>query len=97
MAVSFDMQNIVEVLAQAFFSGSMQMAGISILLAVLLVFVVVFAAIRAPVQYSLIPALLVAIFFGAYGIIDPSVSFLIIVLSAVIVASTAKDLIVGGR
>lgn len=95
--VQFDFQTIIEVIAQAFFSGSVQFAGIAILLAAMLVFITLFAAIKAPVQYSLIPALVLAIFFSAYGIIDPSVSFVIIVITAVLVASTAKGIILGGR
>lgn len=95
--VDFDFQTIIEVIAQAFFSGSVQLAGIAILLAVMLVFIVVFAAIKAPVQYGLVPALILSLFFSSYGIIDPSVSFIIVVITAVLVASTARGLVSGGR
>lgn len=95
--VQFDLQTMIEVIAQAFFSGSIQMAGFTVMLVCLFVFVVVFAAIRAPVQYALIPALIIALFFGAFGIIDPSVSFIIVVVTAVIMASTARGIVLGGR
>lgn len=95
--VQFDFQTIIEVLAQTFFSGSIQMAGVAILLVCMLVFIAVFAAIKAPVQYGLIPALILSIFFSAYGIIDMSVAFIIIVVTAVLVASTARGLVTGGR
>lgn len=95
--VTFSFQTLVEVVAQAFFDGSIQLAGVAILLACMVVFIAVFAAIKAPVQYGLIPALILSIFFAAYGIIDMSVAFIIVVVTAVLVASTARGLVTGGR
>lgn len=94
--VDFSLQSIIEVVAQAFFSGSIQMAGIAILLACMLVFIVIFASIKAPAQYGLIPALILSLFFASYGIIDTSVAFIIVVITAVLVATTARGLVSGG-
>lgn len=63
----------------------------------MLIFVVVFAALNAPVQYSLIPCLILSLFFSSYGIIDMSVSFILVIVTAVLVAGTAKDMITGGK
>lgn len=96
MAVDFSFSSIIDVAAWSFFGGDSSIAGLVILCIVLFVSVAFFAAVRAPVTYALVPAMLVTIVFTGMGILDTTISFVIIILSAVLIASQAKGL-VGGR
>ena len=93
MAVDFSFASIVDVIAWTFFNGNGSIAGLCLLAAVLFVSVAFFASIKAPVSYALVPAMLVTITFGALGILDTTISFLIIVLCAVLIATQARGLV----
>lgn len=96
MAVSLDFNSLIDVIAWSMFGGDSAIAGMVILVAVLFISVALFAAIKAPVGYALVPAMLVTVIFTAMGILDTTISFIIIILSAVLVGIQAKG-IVGGR
>lgn len=93
---SFSFATIVGVIGQGFFDGSSSLAGLAIMAALFFVMVAFLANVRAPVTYALVPMMLLAIMFAALGIVDTTVSFLIIIICAVLVALTARNL-VGGR
>lgn len=96
MAVDFSFQGLVDVVGWSFFGGDASVAGLVILCAVLFISVAFFAAVKAPVSYALVPAMLVTIVFTSFGILDTTISFVIIILSAVLIAAQAKGL-TGGR
>ena len=93
---SFSFNTIVGVIGQGFFDGSTSLAGLAIMAVLFFVMVAFLANVRAPVTYALVPMMLLAIMFAALGIVDTTVSFLIIIICAVLVALSARNL-VGGR
>ena len=95
MAVDFTFQGIIDVIAQTFCGGSVQIAGLLVMLAIFFAMLVVFAAVRAPMQYAVAPMLITDIVFTAMGIVNTTVSFLIIIVCAVMIARQVRG-IVGG-
>lgn len=93
--VDFTLQGIIGIIAQTFCGGSMTLAGLLVMLAFFFVAVVILANVRAPVTYALVPMMLLDIVFAAIGIIDSTVSFVIVVLCAVLMAKQARDLVGG--
>lgn len=97
MAVDFTLTGIIDVLAQTFTNGDSQLAGLLVMLAMFLLMLVVFANIKAPITYSLVPMIIVTIIFGAIGILNTTLSFLIIIVCAVFVAAQVRGLVAGER
>lgn len=95
--VDFTLQGIIDVIAQTFCAGSTVMAGLLVMVAAFFVIMVVFAAIRAPIHYALVPMILVDIVFTAMGVINSTISFLIIIVCAVLMARQVRDLVEGSR
>lgn len=95
MAVDFSFLNIVDIIAQTLFSGNTTIAGLVIMLVCAFILMAILANIKAPMEYSMAPMLILAIIFGAMGIMDTTVSFVIIIISAIVVASGARRLISG--
>lgn len=96
MAVDFSLNGIIDIIAWGFFGGSASLAGLAVMLVCMFAAVAVLAAFKAPITYSLVPVMIIAIFFTSMGVLDTTISFLIIILCAVIIASQARN-IVGGR
>ena len=88
MDLSFN--SIVSFVSQYFFSGSSTLAGLAMLLGLWLVAVVVCINFRASPAYSVVPMIPGCIFFSAYGILNESVSLLIMIVSAVFIAVEFK-------
>lgn len=93
MAVDFDFNNIISIVAQELFGGNTTVAGLVIMLAIVFICMAFLSTIKAPIQYSLVPMIIMAVIFATMGIMDPTVSFLIIILSAVLMAATARKLL----
>lgn len=93
LAVDFSFINIVNVISQELFGGNTTVGGLVIMLAVAFLMMAVLANIKAPVQYSLVPVIILAIIFAALNIMDMTVSFVIIIISAVIVATGVRNMI----
>ncbi len=91
--VDFTIQGIIGTIAQVFCGGSMTMAGILVMLGVLFVMIMILANLRAPVTYALVPMMMLDIVFAMLGIIDSTVSFIIVVISAVLIAKQAQRVI----
>lgn len=93
--VDFTLEGIIGIIAQTFCGGSMTLAGLLVMLAFFFVCVVILANIRAPVTYALVPMMLLDIVFAAIGIVDSTVSFIIVILCAILMAKQARDLVGG--
>lgn len=93
--VDFTLMGIIEVLAQTFCGGSTQIAGLLVMMAVFLAMLVIFAMVKAPMQYAIAPLIIVDIIFTALGIVNATVSFIILIICAVMMARQVRD-IVGG-
>ena len=89
----FTLQGIIGVIAQVFCGGSMTLAGILVMMAALFVMIMILASVKAPVTYALVPMMMLDIVFAALGIIDTTVSFIIIILCAVLVAKEAHKMV----
>lgn len=95
MAADFTFQGIIDVVAQTFCGGSVQIAGLLIMLGIFFAMLVIFGAIKAPMQYAVAPMLITDIVFTAMGIVNTTVSFIIIIVCAVLMARQVRE-IVGG-
>ena len=93
MAVDFDFYNIINVFAQEFLGGNTTIAGLIIMMVISFIMIAILANIKAPMQYALAPMMMLAIIFAAMGIMDVTVSFIIIILCAILMASTARRLV----
>lgn len=93
--VDFSITTIISIIAESFFQGSTTLAGLAIMMAVVIVFVLIFASVGAPVQYALAPLIIVTIFFSYLGVVDSTVSFIIIIVCAVMLATTASRISLG--
>ena len=95
MAVDFDFSNIMMVIAQEFFGGNTTVAGLAIMLVVAFIMMAILANIKAPVQYALAPMIILSIIFAAMGVMDTTVSFIVIIISAVLMAAASRRLASG--
>lgn len=95
MAVDFTFNNIVQIIAQEFLGGDTTIAGLSIMLVLSFIMMAILANLRAPVVYSLAPMVILSVAFAAMGFMDPTVSFLIIILCAIVIALQARRIASG--
>ena len=95
--VDFTLMGIIEVLAQTFCGGSTQIAGLLVMMAVFLGMLVIFALVKAPMQYAVAPLIIVDIIFTALGIVNTTVSFIILIICAVMMARQVRDIVGGER
>lgn len=96
MAVDFTIQGIIDVVAQTLCGGSTQIAGLLIMMTIFFGMFAIFAVAKAPMQYAIAPMLIVDIVFTALGIVNTTVSFLIIVVCAVMMARQVREIVGGG-
>ena len=96
MAVDFTIQGIIDVVAQTLCGGSTQIAGLLIMMVIFFGMFGIFAVAKAPMQYAVAPMLIVDIVFTALGIVNTTVSFLIIVICAVMMARQVREIVGGG-
>lgn len=90
MPVDFSFINIVNVISSELFGGNTTIGGLVIMLGVAFIMMMFLAAVKAPIQYSLAPMILMSIIFAAMGIMNTTVSFLIIIVCAVLIAASAR-------
>ena len=97
MAVDFSIEGIIDVIAQALCGGSTVIAGLLVMVAAFFLIAVIFAAMKAPLQYALVPMVLIDIVFTSLGVINTTISFIIIIVCAVMMARQVRDLVGGSR
>lgn len=97
MGVDFTIQNIMSILANTFFQGNMDIAGLSIMLVTFFIMVVILANVKAPPLYAVVPMIPLAVMFTALGIMDATLSFFVIIVTAVVIAVMARSIAEGGR
>lgn len=81
---------IVDLIADNFFDGSSTLAGLAILVAAWAVCAVICLNMKAPPAYSVVPMIPIAVFFAAYGILNETITILIVIVSAALVAAEFK-------
>lgn len=88
MILSF--QQIVDLIANNLFGGSTTLAALAMMLAAWAVCAIIIMNIKAPPAYSVVPMIPISIFFSAYGILNETVTILIVIISAALVAFEFK-------
>lgn len=84
---------ILEWLANTFFGGSTTLAGLGVLVAAWAVAAVICLNFRASPAYSVVPMIPICIFLTGYGVLNETVSVMIIIVSSVLVASEFKKVV----
>lgn len=85
--------NIITVIADLMFNGSTTLAGLALLIAAWVICAVVCYNMKAPPTYTVVPMIPLCVFFTAYGIMDETISIIIILVSSVLVASEFKKVV----
>lgn len=85
--------SILDWLANSFFGGSTTLAGLGVLVAAWAVAAVICLNFRASPAYSVVPMIPICIFLTGYGVLNETVSVMIIIVSSVLVASEFKKVV----
>lgn len=88
MILSF--QQIVDLIANNLFGGSTTLAALAMMLGAWAICAVIIMNIKAPPAYSVVPMIPISIFFSAYGILNETVTILIVIVSSALVAFEFK-------
>ena len=91
--MEFTFSNIIDLIATNIFAGSSTLAGLAIMLALWAVFAVIFLAMKAPPAYTVVPLIPISIFFTAYGILNETITIIIVLVSSVLVAAEFKKVV----
>ncbi len=94
-AFEFSIQNMIGVIAQICTGGNVEIAGLLVMLGCFFVCLIIMSSLKAPVTYSVIPMLLISIFFTAMGILSTTIGFVLIIITAVIVAGIVRHTVIG--
>lgn len=81
---------IIDLIATNFFNGSTTLAGLAILVAAWAICAVICLNMKAPPAYSVVPMIPIAVFFAAYGILNETITILIVIVAAALVASEMR-------
>lgn len=84
---------ILEWLANTFFGGSTSLAGLGVLVAAWAVAAVICLNFKASPAYSVVPMIPICIFLTGYGVLNETVSVMIVLVSSVLVASEFKKVV----
>lgn len=91
--MNLDFGGLIDLVATSFFGGSTQLAGLAMLLIAWVICAVICINARAPPVYSVVPMIPLSIFFTAYGVINETVSIILIIVVAAMVASEFKKVV----
>lgn len=86
-------QNIIDLIANNVFGGSTTLAGLAILLVIWALCAVICLTMKAPPVYTVVPLIPIAIFFGAYGLLNTTIMIVIILVSSALVAAEFKRVV----
>lgn len=88
--MDFTFQNIIDLLANNMFGGSSTLAGLALMLAIWAVCAIICLSMKAPPVYTVVPLIPISIFFTAYGILNQTITIIIVLVSAVLVGAEFK-------
>lgn len=91
--MDFTFQNIIDLVANDIFAGSTTLAGLALMLALWAVCAIICLGMRAPPVYTVVPLIPIAIFFTAYGILNSTITVVIVLVSSVLVAAEFKKVV----
>lgn len=88
--MEFTFNNLIDLIAVNIFAGSSTLAGLAIMLALWAVCAIICLAMKAPPVYTVVPLIPISIFFTAYGVLNQTITIIIVLVSAVLVAAEFK-------
>lgn len=88
--MEFTFDNMIDLVANNIFAGSTTLAGLAIMLAIWAVCAVICLAMKAPPVYTIVPLIPISIFFTAYGLLNYTITIVIILVSSALVAAEFK-------
>lgn len=91
-ALGFNADTIIGVIGTTFFNGSTTLAGLAVMVVIWVMIVTVLANLKAPISYSLVPMIPVAIIFAGMNIISVDVSMIIILVCGVMTAVNIRNM-----
>lgn len=91
MMLSFD--SILTLVANNLFGGSFTLAGLAMLFAAWALCAVICINLKASPAYSVAPLIPLSIFFSAYGVLNETITFLIVIVVAVIVSAEFRKVV----
>lgn len=91
--MDFTFDNMIQIFANDVFAGSTTLAGLAIMMAIWAVCAVLCVAMRAPPVYTVVPLIPISIFFTAYGLLNSTITVIIVLVSSVLVASEFKKVV----
>lgn len=91
MEITFS--NVIDLIANNVFGGSTTLAGLAIMLALWAICAVICLAMRAPPIYTVVPLIPISIFFTAYGLINYTITVVIILVCSALVAAEFKKVV----
>lgn len=83
-------ENLI-LLVSNLFGGSLTLAGLAMLIIAWMVCAVICLNLRASPAYSVVPMIPLSIFFSAYGILNETIAIIVVIVSAVLVASQFRQ------
>lgn len=93
----FSIQGIMNMIAQVAFGGDLNLAGLAVMVVCFFICVMILASVRAPVTYAVVPMIPIAILFTAMGVLNTSMGFLIIIVTALITAVAVRNIVTNER
>lgn len=91
-ALGFNADTIIGVIGTTFFNGSSTLAGLAIMVVIWIGIVAILANLKAPISYSLVPMIPVAIIFAGMNIISVDISMIIILVCGVMTAVNIRNM-----
>lgn len=91
--MEFTFNNLINLLAVNVFGGSTTLAGLALMMAIWAICAVLCLAMRAPPVYTIVPLIPISIFFTAYGLLNTTVTIIIVLVSSVLVAAEFKKVV----
>ena len=88
--MEFTFSNVIDLVANNIFAGSTTLAGLAIMLALWAICAIICLAMKAPPIYTVVPLIPISIFFAAYGILNTTVTIIVVLVSAVMVGVEFK-------
>ena len=84
--MDFTFTNIFDLISGSVFDGSTTITALALIILGWAVCAVICLNLKAPPTYSVVPMIPMAIFFNAYGLMNETVMFIIIIVASLTVA-----------
>lgn len=85
--------NIVELIADNLFDGSLTLASLAIIVALWAICAVICINAKASPAYSVVPLIPISLFFVAYGTLSSTIMIIIVLVASALVAAEFKKVV----